>query len=314
MRSVLITGGAGFIGSHLCTKLLNDLNIQHVVALDNLLLGTEANVAHLTSDNRFRLRIGDVNEAEVVNGLFEEYKFDTVFHLAANSDISISHSNPDIDFTYTFKTTWSVLEALRKYGCKKLIFASTSAIYGDVTENIHENFAPLHPISHYGAGKLASEAFISSFSYNYDIQTYIFRFPNVVGSRSTHGVIYDFVNKLKNNKQKLVVLGNGQQEKSYLHVSDLIQAILHCMDLSKDKYNVFNVGGIDTINVARIAALVIEETKGNQSIEYTGGERGWLGDVPKFKYNIEKILSTGWLPVYNSEMAVRRTIKELINN
>lgn len=312
MKSVLITGGAGFIASHLCTKLLEDPNIQQIIALDNLLLGKEENVAHLSGDKRFKLVIGDVNEPVVLENLFAQFKFDIVFHLAANSDISISHSNPGIDFTYTFKTSWSVLEAMRKFECKKLVFASTSAIYGDVSENIHENFAPLHPISHYGAGKLASEAFISSFSYNYNIQTYIFRFPNVVGSRSTHGVIYDFLNKLKVNKEKLIVLGNGQQEKSYLHVSDLIHAILHCMAISTDQYNVFNVGGIDTINVARIAALVLEESNASQTIEYTGGERGWLGDVPKFKYNIKKILGTGWLPVHNSEMAVRRTIQELI--
>ena len=313
MKNVLVTGGAGFIGSHLCTSLLSgNAGLTNVVALDNLLLGRKENVAHLSSDKRFTLKIGDVNVQDTINGLFEEFKFDTVFHLAANSDISISHSNPGIDFDYTFKTTWSVLEAMRKFECKKIIFASTSAIYGDVTENIHENFGPLQPISHYGAGKLASEAFLSSFSYNYNIQTHIFRFPNVVGGKSTHGVIYDFLNKLKKDKEKLIVLGNGQQEKSYLHVTDLIKAIFYCVERNTGLYNVFNVGGVDTINVAKIAEIVLEESKSAHTIEYTGGDRGWIGDVPKFKYDVEKILATGWQPVLNSEMAVRKTVQELI--
>lgn len=312
MKNILVTGGAGFIGSHLCTELLRNKEVAKVVAIDNLLLGKEANVKHLSADERFFLQIGNVNEQDVMNSLFEKFQFDTVFHLAANSDISISHSSPVIDFDNTFKTTWSVLEVMRKYDCKRIVFASTSAIFGDVTDNIHENYGPIQPISHYGAGKLASEAFLSSFSYNYNIQTHIFRFPNVVGGTSTHGVIYDFLNKLKKDSEKLVVLGNGQQEKSYLHVTDLISGILYCIKRNTGLYNVFHVGGVDTINVTRIAEIVLEETRSSHKIEYTGGDRGWIGDVPKFKYDVEKILATGWQPVLNSEMAVRKTVQELI--
>ncbi len=311
MQSILVTGGAGFIGSHLCTILLEQKGVNKVVALDNFLLGTASNVEHLSTNTAFSLVKHDINDTNFLNQLFQEYQFDTVFHLAANSDISISHNSPSIDYLHTFNTTWHVLEAMRINNCKQLIFASTSAIYGDTTEDIHENFGPLQPISHYGAGKLASEAFISSFAYNYNITTWIFRFPNVVGKRSTHGIIYDFLNKLKNNPNTLVVLGNGQQEKSYLHVSDLIDAIIFCKTKFNDAYNVFNVGGIDTINVKRIAELVLEETESTQTIEFTGGDRGWIGDVPKFKYNIEKIKSTGWQPKLNSENAIRQTIQEL---
>jgi UDP-glucose 4-epimerase len=312
MKNILVTGGAGFIGSHLCTELLRNKEVVKLVAIDNLLLGKEANVQHLGDDKRFYLQVGNVNDQEVMNRLFEQFKFDTVFHLAANSDISISHSSPVIDFDHTFKTTWSVLEAMRKYDCKKIIFASTSAIFGDVTDNIHENYGPIQPISHYGAGKLASEAFLSSFSYNYNIQTHIFRFPNVVGGTSTHGVIYDFLNKLKKDSEKLIVLGNGMQEKSYLHVTDLISGILHCIERNTGLYNVFHVGGVDTINVTRIAEIVLEESGSSHRIEYTGGDRGWVGDVPKFKYDVQKILATGWEPVLNSEAAVRKTVQELI--
>jgi len=310
-KRILVTGGAGFIGSHLCTVLLANEEIEKLVVIDNFLLGTAENVAHLNNDSRFELIHHDITDQDFLNQVFIKYAFDTVFHLAANSDISISHSNPSIDFTHTFSTSWHLLEAMRINNCKQLVFASTSAIYGDTQDDIAENYGPLQPISHYGAGKLASEAFISSFSYNYNITTWIFRFPNVVGGRSTHGIIYDFLKKLKSNKEKLIVLGNGQQEKSYLHVSDLVSAILYCMERFTERYNVFNVGGIDTINVKRIAELVLEETNSPHVIEFTGGDRGWIGDVPKFRYNIEKIKATGWQPVYNSEMAIRKTINEL---
>jgi len=313
MEKVLVTGGAGFIGSHLCERLLKDDTIQKLVVLDNFLLGTEQNVTHLKQYARFELIEHDVNDLAFLNSQFQKNNFDTVFHLAANSDISISHSNPNIDFANTFAVTWNLLEAMRINECKNLVFASTSAIYGDTQDDIHENYGPLKPISHYGAGKLASEAFIFSFSYNYNINTYIFRFPNVVGGKSTHGIIYDFLRKLKNNPDTLEVLGNGKQEKSYLHVSDLIDAIIFCKNKFTDLTNIFNVGGIDTITVKRISEIVLEETNSPHILKFTGGDRGWVGDVPKFRYNIEKIKSTGWKPKYNSEMAIRKAVNEMFN-
>jgi UDP-glucose 4-epimerase len=313
MKSILVTGGAGFIASHLCTKLLQNNLATTLVAVDNFTLGTPKNVNHLTNDNRFHLIEHDINDLNFLNKIFSEYQFDTVFHLAANSDISISHTSPSVDYLNTFNTTWNLLEAMRINACKNLIFASTSAIYGDSLDEIDEDYGPLIPISHYGAGKLASEAFISSFSYNYNINTWIFRFPNVVGGRSTHGIIYDFLKKLKNDTQKLIVLGNGTQEKSYLHVSDLIEAILFCKNkYCTERYNYFNVGGIDTINVKRIAEIVLEEAKATQVIHFTGGDRGWIGDVPKVKYKNDKINGSGWLPKLNSEKAIRTTVRELL--
>lgn len=312
MKKILVTGGAGFIGSHLCTSILKDDNVLKLVVIDNFLLGSLNNVKHLQSDIRFEIVQNEINDGEFLNSLFAEKEFDTVFHLAANSDISVSHTSPSVDYLNTFNTTWSVLEAMRINNCKNLVFASTSAIYGESIDEIDENYGPIHPISHYGAGKLASEAFISSFSYNYNINTWLFRFPNVVGGRSTHGIIYDFLRKLKADPKKLMVLGNGTQEKSYLHVTDLVDAILFCKTKYAERYNTFNVGGLDSINVKRIAEIVIEETKSTQAIQFTGGDRGWIGDVPKVRYNTKKIENSGWRPILNSEMAIRTTIRELI--
>ncbi len=313
MKSILITGGAGFIGSHLCTSILKNPSIKSLVVIDSFLLGSQSNVAHLQSDERFVLIKHEINDSAFLNDVFAKYQFDTVFHLAANSDISVSHTSPSVDFNNTFFTTWCVLEAMRVNNCKNLIFASTSAIYGDSLDEIDENYGPLNPISHYGAGKLASEAFISSFSYNYNINTWVFRFPNVVGGRSTHGIIFDFLKKLSADKERLVVLGNGTQEKSYLHVSDLVNGILFFKNEFKDNYNTLNLGGLDTINVKRIAEIVLEETKAPQKIYFTGGDRGWIGDVPKIRYNTNKAQKTGWQPKLNSEMAIRTTVIELLN-
>ena len=308
----LVTGGAGFIGSHLCTFLLEEKS-NHVIAIDNFTLGKKDNVSHLLNFNNFELIEGDVNNFIFLETIFSNFKFDRVYHLAANSDISISHKNPSVDYKNTFQTTWSILEMIRIYQIQQFVFASTSAIFGEAHESIDENYGPIQPISHYGAGKLASEAFISSFSYNYNIETLIVRFPNVVGGRSTHGIIYDFLKKLSSNPDELIVLGNGKQEKSYLHVSDLIKAIQQAWSVRKNKFEVFNIGGIDSITVQRIAEIVLEETKGKQKIRYTGGDRGWIGDVPKFNYEIKKILNTGWLPSLNSEQSIRRTVIELLN-
>lgn len=312
MNNILITGGAGFIGSHLCTLLLQNEAVKKLVVVDNFLLGSPKNLAHLRNDERLSLVQHEINDSIFLDDLFSVNQFDTVFHLAANSDISVSHKSPSVDYLNTFNTTWSVLEAMRKNDCKNLVFASTSAIYGESIDEIDENYGPLNPISHYGAGKLASEAFISSFSYNYNINTWLFRFPNVVGGRSTHGIIYDFLRKLKTDSEKLVVLGDGTQEKSYLHVSDLVNAILYCKQKYNNRYNTFNVGGLDSINVKRIAEIVLEETKAVQKIHFTGGDRGWIGDVPKVRYNTNKVQASGWQPMLNSEMAIRTTVKELI--
>jgi UDP-glucose 4-epimerase len=226
--------------------------------------------------------------------------------MAANSDIARSHADPRVDLDNTFLTTFRVLEAMRQAGVGQFVFASTSAIYGEVEGRVREDFGPLKPISHYGAAKLASEAFISSYGENYGIQSWITRFPNVVGPRATHGAVYDFVHKLRRNPGQLEVLGDGNQEKPYLDVHDLIAAMLLVWRSTGERTNIYNVGALTRSKVSDIARIVIEEGPGPADIVYTGGDRGWVGDVPKFDYDISAIAALGWSPTMDSDDAIRR--------
>ena len=210
---ILITGGAGFIGSHLADFLISKKH--EVVAVDNFLLGRQNNIAHLMDNMNFKFIKENLLNINELKEIFQENDFDVVFHLAANSDIQNSAKNPQIDLDNTFMTTWNTLECCRLFNVNNFVFASSSAIYGDVQEKLTENFGPLFPISYYGAGKLASEAFVSAYAYMNDIQAWIIRFPNVVGERATHGVIYDFIKKLRNNPKELEILGDRSQKKPY---------------------------------------------------------------------------------------------------
>lgn len=307
---ILITGGAGFIGSHLCDALL-DQN-HDIVVVDNLILGKIENISHLIGSEKFKFIEEDLLNAEKLLRIFEEQSFEMVFHLAANSDIQKGSKDPEVDFNLTFKTTFNVLQCMKEFNVNKLFFASTSAIYGETTELLTENFGPLQPVSNYGAGKLASEAFISAFCANYNIQTWITRFPNVVGERFTHGVIYDFIHKLKDNPQELLVLGNGEQNKPYLYVKDLVEGILFVCNNSHERFNVYNLGSYTRTKVKEIALMVIEEMGLNATINYTGGDRGWIGDVPEFKYDLNKINSLGWEAKKNSNDSVRIAIQKAL--
>lgn len=307
-NSILITGGAGFIGSHLCDELIAN---NKITVIDNLSLGKKSNINHLLKNPNFKFIEEDLL-SDKINDVFVNNKFDIVFHLAANSDIANSHENPSIDKDNTFMSSYCILEMMKKYKVKKIVFASTSAIYGDTNELLTENYGPLNPVSHYGAGKLASEAFISSFVENYDIQAWIVRFPNVVGERATHGVIFDFIYKLKKNNDKLIVLGNGEQHKPYLYVKDLIQGIIYVWKNSNEKINTFNLGLDSRTKVKDIAEMVIEEMDLNAKIEFTGGERGWIGDVPEFNYDLTKINNLGWRAPNNSNEAVRKSIQKIL--
>ena len=290
--NILVTGGAGFIGSHLVDRLLSEGNF--VVAYDNLSLGRLENLEEASKNPNFKFVEGDILDREKFWNVFKTNNFDIVFHMAANSDIAKSHANPDVDFDNTFKTTYETLLAMKEFGIKKLVFASTSAIYGDAGKSVDETFGPLFPASHYGASKLASEGFIASFCENYEIQAWITRFPNVVGERSTHGVIRDFIKKLKKTPNCLEVLGNGMQYKPYVYVKDLVDAILFVWKNTDDKINYFNIGVETRTRVKEIAQMVIEEMGLNAKIEYTGGNRGWVGDVPEFSYNLDKIRKLGY--------------------
>lgn len=300
---VLVAGGAGFIGSHLCERLV--ARGHSLVIADNLLLGHRAHVQPFEAAATAIFREMDLADVEAASALFAEQRFDAVFHFAANSDIAKSHADPMTDYANTLGTTYALLEGMRRHGVEQIVFASTSAVYGEAAGQLHEDHGPLQPISHYGAAKLASEAFISSYAENYGLRAWIARFPNVVGERLTHGAIFDFVRKLRANPTRLEVLGDGTQTKPYLHAGDLVDAILLGWDQLGERLNVFNIGGDTRCNVKRIAEIVVEEFGSSARIDFTGGDRGWIGDVPSVDYNVGRIAALGWTPRHSSEDAIR---------
>lgn len=309
----LVVGGAGFIGSHLCDALLKKKH--DVICVDNFSLGTRENINHLEGNSKFKIYEADASVREKLEHIFQCEKLDYVFHLAANSDIQASGKNPDVEYQNTYGTTFQILACMRKYGVKKLFFASTSAVYGDKKDELlDENTSGLSPISYYGAAKLGSEALISAFSYMNDIQALIFRFPNVIGPRLTHGVIFDFIRKLKADPMHLQILGNGKQTKPYIYVTDLIDAIIQFMDTVSQGVELYNIGVQGDTSVTHIADIVCEEMMlESVQYEFTGGEGGWKGDVPRFRYCMDKIHNAGWRAVYTSNEAVRETVRKNIS-
>jgi len=309
--NILVTGGAGFIGSHLIDRLV--VNGNRVVCVDDLSLGKLSNIDHHLSNSSFSFHKADILDKVVMRELFLKNRFDVVFHMAANSDIQKSHETPSVDLQKTLMTTYNVLELMREAKVRQIVFASTSAIYGEQEEELYEDIGPLFPISIYGAAKLSSEAFISAFSENYGINSWICRFPNVVGERATHGAMFDFVSRLKADPTKLRILGDGNQEKPYLYVKDLVEGLLFVWQNAKDKLNYYNLGVEDALTVRRIAEIVVEEMKlPNVKFEFTGGERGWIGDVPKFRYSLEKVHRLGWKAKRTSQDSVRLAVQSYL--
>ncbi|WP_342064694.1 NAD-dependent epimerase/dehydratase family protein [Candidatus Fukatsuia endosymbiont of Drepanosiphum platanoidis] len=312
----VVAGASGFIGSHLCNQLLNERKI--VVAIDNFSRGQKSYLESYFNDSHFKLLCGDLSKRDDTMCAFEEAAkqgtISEVWHLAANSDIPAGVADADVDLKDTFLTTVEILRATKLYHVKEIYFASSSAIYGDLGNvELHENIGPLLPISNYGAMKLASEALISASCESDLNKACIFRFPNVVGAPATHGVIYDFINKLIASPECLEVLGNGTQQKAYLHVSDLISAML-VVRAKQDapKRDVINIGPIDKgVTVQWIAEQVIARINPLAQIKYSKGNKGWIGDVPKFHYSTEKLQSYGWKPQLGSSEAVRRAIDEI---
>ena len=308
MENILITGGAGFIGAHLVGKLLE--GGHKVVVADDFTLGSKENVARYFDNPSFTLVEQDVTDVDKLEALMNEHHIERVYHLAANSDIQKSAKWPGIDYDKTFNTTYAVVEAMRRTACKKLFFASTSAVYGNKAGvNLSEDIGGLAPISYYGGAKLASEAFISSYSYMNDFEVLIFRFPNVIGPGLTHGVIFDFIRKLQANPKELEILGDGTQCKPYLYVLDLVNAVYEFSHQERKGVEIFNIG-VDTATTVKEIADMVCERMGLTDVAYkfTGGTVGWKGDVPAFQYDLSKIYATGWKPVHNSNESVRDTL------
>lgn len=303
---ILITGGAGFIGSHMVEKLSSN---NDVTVLDNLSSGKREYINY----SGVKFIFGDVRKIEDVMAAVSG--IDLVIHLAANPDVRRGETDTRIDLDVNVLGTYNVLESMRKNDVKGIIFSSSSTVYGDAPLPTPENYGPPEPISFYGASKLAAESYISAFSHMYGMKGISLRFANVVGSRGTHGVIYDFIKKLMKNSQILEILGDGRQTKSYLHVDDCVEGIIFAFEKSSPGYDVFNLGTEDSTNVMEIASIVVE-AMGLRNVKFvtTGGEggRGWKGDVKNMLLSIEKIKSLGWRPRLGSTEAVKKAAKELV--
>ena len=314
VKKVLVTGGCGFIGSHLVDTLMRKEANVHVI--DNLSTGTMQHIKQWLSNSLLRFVECDLLDTQALTGI--DSNFDAVFHLAANPEVRVSSVNPQIHFQQNVIATYNLLEYIRKKQDKCTIaFASTSAVYGEPKIiPTPETYAPLAPISIYGATKLACEALIAAYAYNYGLKARIFRLANIIGPRSDHGVIHDFILKLKSNPRQLEILGDGSQTKSYLYVDDCIQAMIKGAESSDEQVQFFNVGSDDQINVREIGEIVIEAMDlRNVETKLTGGVdggRGWSGDVKIMLLDNEKIKSIGWTPKLSSEQAVRHTVKETL--
>lgn len=309
-KKVIVTGGAGFIGSHLVSRLLSNGN--DVTVIDNLSSGRMEFLEEHITDKNFDFIKMDLLDPENLKKTI--INADMIFHLAANPDVRLGAENTRIHLEQNVIATYNLLEAMRINKQRNIAFTSTSTVYGEAsTIPTPENFGPLVPISLYGASKLACEALITSYCHTFEMNSWIFRFANIVGPRGTHGIIIDFINKLRKDPNSLEILGDGQQRKSYLHVSDCVEAILFAVKNSHDMANIFNIGSNDTINSTQIGELVAAEMNLNQVVfNYTGGTRGWKGDVPRMLLSIEKLQRLGWKPVNNSKSSVVTAIRSLL--
>ena len=315
--AILLTGGAGFVAATLIGRLLSAG--ETVISLDNLSRGSLANLqawldhprftfrrAELADLTDYRLAMEDVAKPEAIT---------EIWHLAANSDIPAGVRDPDVDLRDTFMTTFNTLKVMDEYGIDRIYFASSSAIYGDLQDTpLTEDTGPLLPISNYGAMKLASEAAITAAAERFLRQALIFRFPNVVGVPATHGVILDFIGRLKQTPEYLQVLGDGTQQKAYLHVTDLVDAMLFLHEKCKAKVDVYNIGPTDEgITVRRIAEQVISIVAPDAELRFESGNKGWVGDVPRFRYSTAKLQRLGWTPKLDSAGAIKRAVAEIAN-
>jgi len=306
---IMVTGGAGFIGSHLVDKLSEK---HEVKVYDNLSSGKIEFIEEHMNKKNFEFVKADLLDLETLKR--ETRDIDLVYHVAANPDVKLGAKDTRIHFEQNVRATYNLLEAMRINDIRDIIFTSTSTVYGEAKIiPTPEDYGPLIPISLYGASKLAAEAFITSYAHTFGMKAVIFRFANIVGPRSTHGVIYDFIMKLRRNPRELEILGDGTQSKSYLYVKDCVDAIIFGYEHRKEDVEIFNIGSEDWINVRKIADIVVEEMKlRNVKYKFTGGKRGWKGDVPKMLLSIDKIKNYGWKPKYNSEESVRLTVRHLL--
>jgi len=308
----LITGGSGFIGGHLAKALFEKGNT--VTVLDDLSSGKKRNLASLMNSSDFQFILADCRNPARVRRAVKNA--DTVFHFAANPEVRHELSSPKQTYERNIKATFVLLEEIRRHKTDRIVFASSSTVYGDATQiPTPVSYGPLKPISVYGATKLGCEAMVSSYCSTFGKKGIILRFANVIGPRSSHGVIHDFYRKLKRDSSELQVLGDGKQSKSYLYIDDCIDAILKAFESSNEKTAIFNVGSEDMINVTDIAKIVIKELGLKETeLHFSGGVdggRGWRGDVKTMLLDLKEIKALGWKPELNSRSAVEKTVHEI---
>jgi len=312
-RSILVTGGAGFIGSHLVERLLLD---NEVTVLDNFSSGRIEFLEPYRDIPDFHLLTGDLMNPQILDNAVSGKDF--IFHLAANPDVKRGSEDTHVHLEQNVLATYNLLEAMRKNDVRQMAFTSTSTVYGEAAQvPTPEDYGPLLPISLYGASKLSCEALISSYCHTFQMQSWIYRFANIVGERGTHGVLVDFIRKLRENSGKLEILGSGKQRKSYLEVKDCIRAMIHAVEHSSGEVNVFNIGSEDSVDVTEIADIVVGQM-GLDGVEYnyTGGidGRGWRGDVKLMLLSIEKIKRLGWSPELGSARALEVAVRALLKD
>jgi UDP-glucose 4-epimerase len=311
----LLVGGAGFIGSHFTDHLLADPTVAAVTLYDNFSSGREWHYERHLADRRLRVVRGDVKDKERLVDAMADH--DTVIHLASNPDIARAVSEPEVDFNEGTLLTNNVVEAMRRTGARRILYASGSGVYGDLgAVEAQEDYGPLLPVSTYGASKLAGEALISAYCFMFGLTGCAFRFGNVVGPRQTHGVGFDFARRLLADPSRLRILGDGKQSKSYIHVSDVVAAVLHAHRHSAKSFDRFNVATGDYITVTEIAELAVEclGLAVPPHFEYSGGDRGWKGDVPVVRLNTDRIRRLGWTCRRNTREALRDSLVALVTD
>jgi UDP-glucose 4-epimerase len=312
VRRYFLVGGAGFLGSHFADRLLADG--EEVTVFDNFSSGRDWHLEHHRDEPRLRVVSGDAKDLTALSEAMGGHE--VVIHLASNPDIARAATEPAIDFDQGTLLTHHVVEAMRVTSTPRVLYASGSGVYGDIGETeADEDFGPLEPISTYGASKLAGEALICAYSHMFDLRGCAFRFGNVVGARQTHGVGFDFLRGLLDDPQRLRILGDGSQSKSYIHVDDVIDAVLTALAATEQRFRAYNVATGDYMTVAEIADLAVECVglePGSVAYEYAGGDRGWKGDVPVVRLDTSRIRSLGWQNRMGSREALRDSMLAML--
>jgi UDP-glucose 4-epimerase len=310
-KSALVTGAAGFIGSNLVDRLLS-AGVR-VLGYDNMSTGIEEFIDNARADSKFTFVRGDLLDAARLCESMANIEF--VFHMAANADVRFGLENPRKDLEQNTIATFNVLEAMRANGTRKIAFPSTGPVYGEATIFPTPEDAPF-PIqtSLYGASKLAGEGLISAYCEGYGMQAWIFRFVSILGERYTHGHVFDFVGKLMNDQSTLEVLGNGRQRKSYLYIQDCLDAIMQAITRADGKVNIFNLGAEDYCEVNDSVQWITTHLGISPKLQYTGGDRGWIGDNPFIFLDTTRIRALGWKPKTSIREGVLRTVDWLQNN